>query len=258
VNTEAVSTTSPDQPATLEVAAQTIATLFAQHSMPGELAEAIRQAYVRLGGGDLPVAVRSSATAEDLPDLSFAGQQETYLNMHGEAMVLDAVKRCWASLWTARAIGYRGSRAGHPGSGWLRQRDDAPVHRRLAARQRRAGHSRDTRGRSSGTASGLTGACCWSLSCWIWSIVSSPITQRHCKGLAGKSVRKNVMTPSLAHLQLFSDTSACNYRCGLVAAYDSMDVRHQQIKTKCIYLRRWCLWQYDCEDHGQDHDTCRY
>src|SRR5579863_77381 len=108
VNTEAVSTTSPDQPATLEVAAQTIATLFAQHSMPGELAEAIRQAYVRLGGGDLPVAVRSSATAEDLPDLSFAGQQETYLNMHGEAMVLDAIKRCWASLWTARAIGYRG------------------------------------------------------------------------------------------------------------------------------------------------------
>ena len=103
----AVSTTSPDQPATLEVAAQTIATLFAQHSMPDEVATAIRQAYVRLGGGDLPVAVRSSATAEDLPDLSFAGQQETYLNMHGEAMVLDAVKRCWASLWTARAIGYR-------------------------------------------------------------------------------------------------------------------------------------------------------
>src|SRR5262249_27259130 len=49
----------------------------------------------------------SSATAEDLPEMSFAGQQETYLNMHGEAMVLDAVKRCWASLWTARAIGYR-------------------------------------------------------------------------------------------------------------------------------------------------------
>jgi rifampicin phosphotransferase len=55
----------------------------------------------------LPVAVRSSATAEDLPNLSFAGQQETYLNMRGEAQVLDAVKRCWASLWTARAISYR-------------------------------------------------------------------------------------------------------------------------------------------------------
>ena len=75
--------------------------------MPDDIAEAIRQAYAELGGDDLPVAVRSSATAEDLPEMSFAGQQETYLNMHGEAMVLEAVKRCWASLWTARAIGYR-------------------------------------------------------------------------------------------------------------------------------------------------------
>src|SRR6266516_2459840 len=103
----AVSMASPDQPATCDVAAQTIAALFAQHPMPDEVASAIRQAYTRLNRDDLPVAVRSSATAEDLPDLSFAGQQETYLNMHGEAQVLDAVKRCWASLWTARAIGYR-------------------------------------------------------------------------------------------------------------------------------------------------------
>jgi phosphohistidine swiveling domain-containing protein len=103
----AVSTASPDQPATCDVAAQTIATLFAQRTMHDEVAAAIRQAYGRLDGGNLPVAVRSSATAEDLPDLSFAGQQETYLNMRGEAQVLDAVKRCWASLWTARAIGYR-------------------------------------------------------------------------------------------------------------------------------------------------------
>src|SRR6266567_9563565 len=58
----AVSTTSSDQPATLEVAAQTISTLFAQHPMPDEVASAIHQAYIRLGGGDLPVAVRSSAT----------------------------------------------------------------------------------------------------------------------------------------------------------------------------------------------------
>jgi pyruvate,water dikinase len=85
--------------------------MFAQGSMPAEIATAIRQAYVALGGDDLSVAVRSSATAEDLPDLSFAGQHETYLNMRGEAMVLDAIKRCWASLWTARAIGYR-ARAG--------------------------------------------------------------------------------------------------------------------------------------------------
>ncbi len=103
----AVSAASPDQPETCNTAAQTIAALFAQHPMPDEVATAIRQAYIGLGGGDLPVAVRSSATAEDLPDLSFAGQQETYLNMRGEAQILDAVKRCWASLWTARAISYR-------------------------------------------------------------------------------------------------------------------------------------------------------
>jgi rifampicin phosphotransferase len=103
----AVSTASPDQPATCDAAAQTIAALFAQHPMPDEVAAAICQAYTDLGGDDLPVAVRSSATAEDLPDLSFAGQQETYLNMRGEAQILDAVKRCWASLWTARAISYR-------------------------------------------------------------------------------------------------------------------------------------------------------
>src|SRR5262249_26315975 len=59
------------------------------------------------GGGELPVAVRSSGTAEDLPEMSFAGQQETYLNISGEAKLLAAVVRCWASLWTARAIGYR-------------------------------------------------------------------------------------------------------------------------------------------------------
>ncbi|GHO97767.1 pyruvate, phosphate dikinase [Reticulibacter mediterranei] len=103
----AVSTVNADQPAQLEAAAQQIEQLFAQGTMPTEIAGMIRQGYAELGGGDLPVAVRSSATAEDLPEMSFAGQQETYLNMRGEAMVLDAVKRCWASLWTARAIGYR-------------------------------------------------------------------------------------------------------------------------------------------------------
>ncbi len=105
----AVAATKADDPATLEEAARQIGRLFAQSAMPDEIAEAIGLAYAALGGGDLPVAVRSSATAEDLPELSFAGQQETYLNMHGAAMVLDAVKRCWSSLWTARAIGYRAS-----------------------------------------------------------------------------------------------------------------------------------------------------
>src|SRR6266480_6235760 len=102
-----VSAVTADQPTSLEEASRKIGRMFAQGTMPAEIATAIRQAYVALGGNDLSVAVRSSATAEDLPEMSFAGQQETYLNMHGEAMVLEAVKRCWASLWTARAIDYR-------------------------------------------------------------------------------------------------------------------------------------------------------
>ncbi|HKF35968.1 MAG TPA: PEP/pyruvate-binding domain-containing protein, partial [Ktedonobacteraceae bacterium] len=102
-----VSAAPADQTTSLEEASSKIGRMFAQGSMPAEIAEAIRRAYVALGGDDLSVAVRSSATAEDLPELSFAGQQETYLNLRGEALVLDAIKRCWASLWTARAIGYR-------------------------------------------------------------------------------------------------------------------------------------------------------
>src|SRR5215213_2159376 len=107
----AVAAARADAPATLEVATGQIAQLFAQHTLPDELAESIRQAYAALGPANLPVAVRSSATAEDLPDLSFAGQQDSYLNIQGEAPLLDAVKRCWASLWTARAIGYRARHA---------------------------------------------------------------------------------------------------------------------------------------------------
>ncbi len=95
------------QPATLETAARTIGDLFANAPMPQEIADAITRAYTDLGNLQLSVAVRSSATAEDLPDLSFAGQQETYLNIEGVGAVQDAVKRCWASLWTPRAIGYR-------------------------------------------------------------------------------------------------------------------------------------------------------
>lgn len=63
--------------------------------------------YSELGQSEPAVAVRSSATAEDLPETSFAGQQETFLNIRGEAALLDAVRHCWASLWSARAIGYR-------------------------------------------------------------------------------------------------------------------------------------------------------
>ena len=76
--------------------------------MPAEVAGAVALAYEALPGGpDVPVAVRSSATAEDLPTASFAGQQDTFLNVVGTTAVLDAVRRCWASLWTDRAVSYR-------------------------------------------------------------------------------------------------------------------------------------------------------
>jgi len=77
---------------------------------PRELKEAIAGAYKKLCreyGANTDVAVRSSATAEDLPDASFAGQQETYLNIRGEHSLIDACKKCFASLFTNRAISYR-------------------------------------------------------------------------------------------------------------------------------------------------------
>lgn len=93
--------------AALETASRTIQDLFQQAAMPVAIEAAIILAYTSLPGEAPLVAVRSSATAEDLPGLSFAGQQETYLNVHGIHPVLESVKSCWASLWTARAIGYR-------------------------------------------------------------------------------------------------------------------------------------------------------
>jgi phosphoenolpyruvate synthase/pyruvate phosphate dikinase len=107
-------------PATFETASQIISGLFATARIPSGIEIAIRDAYINLDSQNaghgrsssgnrrpLPVAVRSSATAEDLPNASFAGQQETYLNIRGEDAVLEAVPECWASLWTARAIAYR-------------------------------------------------------------------------------------------------------------------------------------------------------
>jgi pyruvate,water dikinase len=79
-------------------------------NLPHALERAILAAYVRLGEAapeSVDVAVRSSATAEDLPDASFAGQQETYLNVQGPLALLDTCKRCFASLFTDRAIAYR-------------------------------------------------------------------------------------------------------------------------------------------------------
>ena len=81
--------------------------------LPAPLAEAVAAGYRRLEeeyGEHCDVAVRSSATAEDLPEASFAGQQETFLNIRGASMLLDAVRRCFASLFTDRAIVYRAER----------------------------------------------------------------------------------------------------------------------------------------------------
>ena len=74
-------------------------------ALPSLVEEALVAALAPFG--ETPLAVRSSATAEDLPEASFAGQQDTYLNVVGTAAVLEAVRRCWASLWTDRAIAYR-------------------------------------------------------------------------------------------------------------------------------------------------------
>lgn len=93
--------------ATLDRVSAQIQSLIAQAMISDDIAAEIRQRYGALGSGNRPVAVRSSATAEDLPEMSFAGQHGTYLNVRGADSVLDAVKSCWASLWTARAIGYR-------------------------------------------------------------------------------------------------------------------------------------------------------
>ena len=88
-----------------EQASHDIQALFAEHDPSAEITAEISQAYGPLD--DAPVAVRSSANAEDLPGLSFAGQQETYLNVKGADEVVRAVRNCWASLWTPQAISYR-------------------------------------------------------------------------------------------------------------------------------------------------------
>jgi pyruvate,water dikinase len=95
------------QPETLDNVSSAIRELFANAPIPESIGEAVAEAYEQLDGDHPLVAVRSSATAEDLPELSFAGQQESYLNICGREELIGAVRRCWASLWTARAIGYR-------------------------------------------------------------------------------------------------------------------------------------------------------
>jgi pyruvate,water dikinase len=98
-------------PSTLEEVGREIRKLFLGAEIPDDIAGEIREAYRELSGRysrkDVDVAVRSSATAEDLPDASFAGQQETFLNISDEESLLDACRKCYASLFTDRAISYR-------------------------------------------------------------------------------------------------------------------------------------------------------
>lgn len=98
-------------PAALDAASARIRAAFEGTTLATETREALHSAYadlgVRLAQESPRVAVRSSATAEDLPDLSFAGQQDTFLGVHGDDALAAAVVACWSSLWTARAIGYR-------------------------------------------------------------------------------------------------------------------------------------------------------
>ncbi len=96
-----------DQAQVADKAATDIHLLFAAAEIPAGIAQTIKQAYTDLIGGEQAVAVRSSATAEDLPELSFAGQQDSFLNVKGESALLEAIRNCWASLWTTRATRYR-------------------------------------------------------------------------------------------------------------------------------------------------------
>jgi pyruvate,water dikinase len=96
---------NPDNSNQLHQIAGQIKQLISDTPMPPETARAISQAYTEMGGG--LVAVRSSATAEDLPEASFAGQQRTFLNIEGKRAVITAVLGCWASLFEPRAIFYR-------------------------------------------------------------------------------------------------------------------------------------------------------
>ena len=103
-----------DNPAEVDARSQRIRACFTEREMPAEIAAQTVAAYRKLAetlgrpsDAAVPVAVRSSATAEDLPTASFAGQQDTYLNVRGDADLLAHVLQCWASLWTGRAVSYR-------------------------------------------------------------------------------------------------------------------------------------------------------
>jgi pyruvate,water dikinase len=101
-----------DDTAALERVAADVRALIETQAVPDDIRDAISTAYAALASdsGQPPVAVRSSATAEDTASASFAGMNETFLNVRGESAVVDAVRRCWASLFGARTIFYRAKR----------------------------------------------------------------------------------------------------------------------------------------------------
>jgi pyruvate,water dikinase len=96
-----------------ELSSEGIKDLFSKAQIPADIAGELISSYSELENET--VAVRSSATAEDLPEASFAGQQDTFLNVQGKDALIEAVKQCWASLWTARAISYRMKQGIDPG-----------------------------------------------------------------------------------------------------------------------------------------------
>lgn len=106
-----VSDLNPDDVASLDQASEEIGKLILDAEMSDDLKTAIEQGYRQLcercTADIVPVAVRSSATAEDLPHASFAGQQDTYLWIEGAEKVIENIRKCWASLFTPRAISYR-------------------------------------------------------------------------------------------------------------------------------------------------------
>src|SRR5215213_5266725 len=113
----ALAGTQPEDTARLAELAKEARSYLSDAVVPDFIGQAIAEAYEGLGdGATVPVAVRSSATAEDLPQASFAGQQDTYLNVVGVESVIDAVRRCWVSLWTDRAVSYRATHGIDPHS----------------------------------------------------------------------------------------------------------------------------------------------
>ncbi|MGL5819421.1 MAG: PEP/pyruvate-binding domain-containing protein [Phycicoccus sp.] len=107
----ALSSADADDPHRLRAVSAVIRSAIESHSVPDDVERAIRAAYeafsAHCGTDAVGVAIRSSATAEDQPDASFAGQQDTFLWVHGADAVVEHVRRCWSSVYTDRAIAYR-------------------------------------------------------------------------------------------------------------------------------------------------------